>query len=150
MKEAFGGTFTIKLLMVFFVIYVTFLGVALNIAKSYRIKNGVINILEQNLYDGKKIDNSSDIGKKLNDYLVSIPYTVKSTEIEGKCKSSSNGKYVVSNGVCIIPGGNTIVEENGTLNNYYIVTIYMNAKFPFFDINMTFPISGETMTIYAN
>ena len=52
MKDAFGGSIMIYLFMIFFVIYVALIGVALNFAKIYRIKNNVINILEQNQYSG--------------------------------------------------------------------------------------------------
>ena len=142
MKEAFGGTFMLKLVMVFFVIYVTFLGVALNIAKAYRIKNGVINIIEQQQYD---MSDSSDTSTYIliNNYLSSIPYNVSKTSIDDNCKAAASkvsdypNNYKSDSGICVIknPG------------NYYKVTVYMYAEFPFLDIHLILPISGETMSM---
>lgn len=137
MKEAFGGTFTLKLIMVFFVIYVTFLGVALNIAKAYRIKNHVINILEQKQFDitGANKDSTLD---EIRSYLIAVPYSTTSQNIQQICKKTAgSSKYDHSTGVCII-------QNSG---NYYKVIVYMYVEFPFFDIKMMLPISGETMTI---
>ncbi|MEE3343647.1 MAG: hypothetical protein VZS44_06120 [Bacilli bacterium] len=142
MKEAFGGTFTLKLLMVFFVVYVTFLGVALNIAKAYRIKNGVINILEQQQFDINDASRTNDVNDIIYAYLYKIPYKVSSETISDDCKAAAkeagdSAKYQSDNGVCIIqyPG------------NYYKVTVYMYAEFPFLHISVKLPISGETMSM---
>ena len=48
MRDAFGGTFMIKLLIVFIIIYVGFTAVALNYAKAFKAKNIVIAYLEDN------------------------------------------------------------------------------------------------------
>ena len=50
MRESFGGAFMIKLVLVFIVIYITFMAVAIDYAKVFRVKNNVINILEQNQF----------------------------------------------------------------------------------------------------
>ena len=47
MRDAFGGTFMIKLGLVFLVVYVSFMAVAINYAKAFRVKNQIINIIEQ-------------------------------------------------------------------------------------------------------
>ena len=39
MREAFGGAFTIKLMLIFLAIYIAFIAVALNYAKAFRVKN---------------------------------------------------------------------------------------------------------------
>ncbi len=144
MKDAFGGVFTIRLMMIFFVIYVTFIGVALNIAKAYRIKNGVINILEQGQYTGGDLSSGSNaaIGTKLESYLLSIPYIVVDEDNKIKNKyCSATDDSVFFKGVCIVPGN----ENSGA--NYYKVIVFMHAEFPFLHIDLTIPISGETMTI---
>ena len=131
MKEAFGGTFILKLIMVFFVVYVTFMGVALQIAKLYRIKNGVINILEQTQYSGGR---SAELDKtQISTYLAKIPYNTTNDEIGSYCEEKY--KY---NGVCIVPGVG---------GNYYKVSVYYVAEFPFLGVHVPLTISGETMTI---
>ena len=56
MQEAFGGMSMMKMFMIFFVIYVCFMAIALNFAKIYRVKNYVINTLEQYQYSGDQND----------------------------------------------------------------------------------------------
>ena len=48
MRDAFGGIFMIRLLLVFIVIYVAFTAISLNYAKAFRVKNKVISYLEEN------------------------------------------------------------------------------------------------------
>lgn len=47
MRDAFGGVFMIRLMLVFLFIYVAFTAVSLNYAKAFRIKNKVIDFVEQ-------------------------------------------------------------------------------------------------------
>ena len=59
MRDAVGGSFMIKLIIVFLVLYIIFVAVALNYAKAFRVKNKVLDIIEQN--EGiKDYDNASD------------------------------------------------------------------------------------------
>ena len=44
MREAFGGAFTIKLMLIFLAIYIAFIAVALNYAKAFRVKNKILRI----------------------------------------------------------------------------------------------------------
>ena len=46
MRDAFGGTFMIQLLIIFIIIYIGFTAVALNYAKAFKAKNAVIEYLE--------------------------------------------------------------------------------------------------------
>ena len=48
MRDAFGGVFTMNLLLVFIFIYVAFTAVSLNYAQAFRVKNAVIDFVEQN------------------------------------------------------------------------------------------------------
>ena len=50
MREAMGGTLLVKLLMMFLVIYVIFIAMALNYAKAFKAKNGIIDYIEK--YEG--------------------------------------------------------------------------------------------------
>ena len=50
MRESFGGAFMLKLVIVFIVVYISFMAVAINYAKAFRVKNNVINILEQHQF----------------------------------------------------------------------------------------------------
>ena len=145
MRDAFGGTFMLKLFMVFFIIYVSFIGVALNFAKIYRVKNNVINILEQYRYSGKTtVDN--DIDNRLGSYLHSVPYQYRpSSAKDSLCYSKASedkiDSYLFSNyGVCVVQKG-----EEG--KHYYGVTVYHVIEMPIMNLSIPIAASGETIVI---
>ena len=47
MREAFGGVFMIRLMLVFVFIFVAFTAISLNYAKAFRIKNSLTDFIEQ-------------------------------------------------------------------------------------------------------
>ena len=138
MRESFGGAFMIKLVLVFIVIYISFMAVAINYAKVFRVKNNVINILEQYQYDGT----SGNLAvQKIEEYLPKVPYDeTGNTSVINDCNSQSG--QLLERGVCIVANANS----SGS-NKYYKVTVYISIDFPFFDLHFTIPISGETTII---
>ncbi|MDD3305005.1 MAG: hypothetical protein PHT75_02630, partial [Bacilli bacterium] len=50
MRESVGATFLIKIMVVFIVLYNSMLAIAVNYAMVFRVKNQIINLLEQ--YEG--------------------------------------------------------------------------------------------------
>lgn len=126
MRESFGGAFMIKLALIFVIIYVTFMSIALVYAKTFRAKNGVINVIEQTQFDGTNYD-------AIDDYLKSVGYIVSIDALQDKC---TNGT-LTQRGVCIVPKGN----DN---SRYYQVIAYIKIDFPFFNLHMVLPVSGET------
>lgn len=138
-KDAYGGAFSIWLFMFFFIIYVCFIAVALQFAKTYRVKNYVINVLEQYQYTGAQNDSALS---KLDTYLDGVPYNMDSTLAQKKCSKSYGEKATIYKGVCIVPEGETDAP-------YYKVVVYFVAEFPLFNLNLTIPISGETKVIYV-
>lgn len=149
MKDSFGGAFMIKLMLVFIVIYITFMGVAINYAKVFRVKNNVINILEQYQFNIGDDNERSTISGVIDEYLMNVPYNVgeaSKRSVKSDCGglelgSSNKEKMLTSRGVCIQKSS----VSSG--NVYYKVTAYIAIDFPFFGLSFTFPISGETKTI---
>jgi len=47
MRDAFGGVFMMRLLLVFIVIYVSFTAISYNYARAFRVKNKVIDYIEK-------------------------------------------------------------------------------------------------------
>lgn len=147
MRESFGGAFMIKLVLVFIVLYISFMAIAVNYAKTFRVKNNVINMLEQNQF---QLNDEFGI---IDDYLWKVPYNVNdgSTDnsIPSHCNNVGFGNRVsntilTTNGVCI----EQELPKNNTSNSfYYKVTAYISIKLPLFKISMIIPISGETKTI---
>lgn len=157
MEHGFGGMFMIRIMIVFVFIYVMFIGIALNIAKVYRIKNGVINILEQYQFDmfndtTNVLDNMSPGSGKLSQYLNKIPYTVGQNRdsnvavekfceaVDGAKDDSGNKYYKTQSGVCIV--------KIGEISYHYKVYVFMSVDFPLFGLNnKLIPVSGETVTM---
>ena len=147
MKESFGGAFMLKLALVFLVIYVSFMAVAINYAKAFRVKNQIINIIEQYQYTGEKNGTAID---KINEYLVSVPYNFGSNDgVKQTCENiagTGNDYTFTDRGACIIPKG--AIGNFGNSSRYYKVVTFIDIDFNFFNIHMTIPISGETKVIY--
>lgn len=147
MKEAVGGTFMIYVLLIFLAVYIAFVAVALNYAKAFRVKNSVIDIIEQNEgmdesdFTGREGNITTgvvgQINAKLNNYHYNISLT--SDEVTKYCGSEEN-KFGL--GYCISK------KENNLGREYYQVVTFVQIKFPFWeDFNITIPIRGETRVI---
>lgn len=143
MREAFGGTFMIKLMLIFLTIYIAFIAVALNYAKAFRVKNKIIDIIEQNegisSYDD--VSDKSVIGN-INTYLNSVSYYVS---LDNITESNNNDLHCYRSGYCIEETSD--ITNNGITSKYYKVTTYININFPFFGLDFRIPIIGETRKI---
>lgn len=139
MRESFGGAFIINLLLVFIVIFISFMAVTISYAKAFRVKNQVINIVEQNQYSGT---GDSYVEGLINDYLEIVPYYVDGIE----CGAGSANVR----GACIKPMIESADPTQPISEQYYKITTYIQINFPFFDIKLTIPISGETKMIYTS
>ena len=142
MQEAFGGTFMLKLFMIFFVIYVAFIGVALNFAKIYRIKNNVINILEQSQYKFEKGTGPGETVEQVSNYLKGANYGFKFNTVfkaEDNCPTGDKNLRD-DEGVCVIKRGEDAKP-------YYTVRVYYVIQFPLFGLTIPISASGETIVI---
>lgn len=137
MKDSYGSAFSIGLFAFFFVVFVCFIAIALKFAQTYRIKNHVINFLEQHEYDGTFDVASADA---FASYMNSASYD--QTIGEEICKKYEGADF--RNGVCIIP-----VPQNAP--EYFRVEVYFGASFPLIGLDklLIFPISGETKSIVS-
>jgi len=143
MRDAFGGTFMIKLMLIFLTIYISFVAVALNYAKAFRVKNSIIDIIEQNEGIDDYTDNSrwSVIGH-IDAYLEQVDYYVHLTNVSDR---NNNSVHCYENGYCIEEFS---VEGFDELDKvYYKVTTYINIEMPFFGLNFPIAITGETRKI---
>lgn len=127
MREAVGGAILIKLVMFFIVIYVCFLGVAINYSITFRVKNQIINLIEA--YEGYNLAKPH-----IEEYISSVGYyrtSVGSVSIDASC----------DHGYCI-------QELTSARGKYYKVTTYVSFDFPIIGEITNFPVSGETKVIY--
>ena len=138
MKDAFGGTFMLRIMIAFFVIFICFMTVAVSLSRTYAVKNGIINILEKN---SGVLDTDNEIAQ----FLRSRHYAYEThTGVAEKCVAASSAPSGALNGnihgVCIVPYG----DDDSF---YYVVTVYIVIDFPLFHSGLIIPIKGETITI---
>ena len=143
MRDAFGGTFMIKLMLIFLAIYIAFVAVALNYAKAFRVKNSIINIIEQNEGISDYADNSvnSVIGQ-IDSYLNKVGYYVT---LDNMNNSGNTNLHCYQRGYCIEEFSGTI--SDGISNKYYKVITYVKIDLPFFGLDFPVAITGETRKI---
>lgn len=141
MRDAFGSTFMFKLIIIFIVFYVSFMTIAVGYAKVFKIKNGVINILEQNQFDSSLAsDWNHVIEGKVDTYLSNLNYKYADNKaIKDNCDKA--GGRLSNNGACIVS------NKLSNASAYYEVIVYLVVSFPLFDFDFVIPISGETSVI---
>lgn len=132
MRDAFGGAFSIKLMLIFLILYVSFICVAINYARAFRVKNRIINIIEQN--EGYDSNNSSVTGQ-INSYLASTGYHVD----YGSVNSVSSCSQLEGHGYCVV--------QMSSNPKYYKVETYMTFKLPIINVDFPIAIRGETRRI---
>lgn len=155
MKEAIGQTISLQVILVFMVFLNAFLAFSVNYTKAFRVKNKVINELEQN--EGL---NTTARGNII-DYMEHVGYNVDNIN-EGDGETCFHG-------VCITPhcagkigtnkNSDSCTADSGKdVSNYrvyYTVKTYININIPIInqildqDIAIL-KVQGDTATVYIN
>ena len=166
MKDAFGGAFMVKIFLVFIVIYVGFIAISLNYAKAFKVKNKIIDYIEEN-----EITSISELqtGKKMQDYekfltdeiLGNMNYNLSERNICDKINMTNDAGRQVAHcnqlGIVIREAG----KAKNTKGMYYEVSTYVGWSLPFLNNILTFggraddediiqglwKISGETRVV---
>ena len=159
MRDAFGGAFMIKLLVVFIVIYVGFTAIALNYAKAFKVKNKVIQYLEDNeIADTTALD-TIKFNRYIEETIVEeMDYKVTRSGCSAKEIPSYCKNFYCENGIeinqCQVDA--TDSNKEGT---YYTVTTAFGWEIPFLNVLLRlndeddeatsglWTITGETRTI---
>lgn len=132
MRDAFGGTFMIQLLIVFIVIYVSFTALALNYAKAFKAKNAIIEYLEKN--EISDVNMTAQAEQEMLDYF--------NNDIVGglqyihpiSCREDNNTKCYSDIGIKIqkiTPNG---TSSHNKLGVYYRVTTYFGYDISFLNV----------------
>ena len=104
MRDAFGGVFTMNFLLVFIFIYVAFTAVSLNYAKAFRVKNAVIDFVEQNEISSLNKTYFDDKLSQLDEIVERMDYNVTCANInavEGETKEEMRVKSYCHRGIKI-------------------------------------------------
>jgi len=136
MRDAFGGTFLMYLMMIMVVVFVTFMAETLKYVQAYRVKNTIINYIEE--YEGF---NDVVIGllENENGYLDRTGYSGYTETGFTTKPQNTNDKYC-SRGYCVI-----LEYRNGKVGYYKVIT---NITLKFTEVlgvpPITVNIPGET------
>lgn len=154
MRDAFGGSFMIKLLIVFIVIYIGFTAIALNYAKAFKVKNKVIKYIEDNeIVDIDKM--TAKANQSMREYIQKE--VVENMQYSVKIKCPPVYAYC-ADGVSIVPHKENDGKKVGI---YYTVTTAFGWDIPFINVLLRlndqtggvtsgfWTISGETRTIIS-
>lgn len=148
MREAIGGTWLLTIVLVFIVLFSSFLALSINYSKAFKVKNGIVNIIEKK--EGLSEASQTEIEK----YLSTVGYLVYSkcpknlteqgdgTLVSGfipYTADASQYRYCVAK---------TEDDSGNIKKSYYKVTVFFRVDLPILGDIFTFPISGETKPIY--
>ncbi|MBQ2872926.1 MAG: hypothetical protein IJE89_02895 [Bacilli bacterium] len=125
MRDSFGGVFMTNLFLVFIFIYVAFTAVSLNYAKAYRVKNSIIDFIEENEIIDFNSSNFRDKTSKLDEILANANYNKTCSDGNGNV-ISAEGKIegYCYNGIVILKDREEIIEGTNSKNIYYKVLTY--------------------------
>ena len=156
MRDAFGGSFMVKLLIVFIVLYVSFTAIALNYAKAFKVKNKVIQYIEDNeIADMTNMTarDRAELDRFIDEEIVEkMDYSIDTID----CPIP--GSFYCEDGISINPQAENDGNKQGT---YYVVTTAFGWNIPFLNVLLRFnnqsgrtsiglwTISGETRTIVS-
>lgn len=140
MRDAFGGIFMIRLFLVFIVIYVAFSAISLNYAKAFRIKNQVIDFVEE-----KDItDLGTFFGKANGKNLSDLDKILDKNNYNKECK---NGNGIIDNGPGE-PNGycyrGIVIQQIGSTDRYAIYQINTYADWNLGSLNMILSLGGQS------
>lgn len=143
MRDAFGGAFMIKLFLVFIFIYICFTAVALNYAKAFKVKNKVIDYLEDN--EIVNLDSMTEVTRKaMESYFeeellgnMNYKYDINCSKINTKDETGKVIAYCSNLGIVIRKTG----EDVRTGGVYFTVSTYVGWDAGF--LNMLTSLNGD-------
>lgn len=143
MRDAFGGAFSIQLMLIFLVLYVCFICVAINYARAFRVKNRIINVIEQQ--EGY----NSTAEEQIQSYLINAGYHVEENEVNGTQTLDGNRlNNVICTGCTFYEPGYSIAEiSSGGSQKYYHIETYMVFTLPVVNVHIPIAVRGETRVI---
>lgn len=146
MREAIGGTWLFTIVIVFIVLFSSYLAISVNYSKAFKVKNGIVDLIEQN--EGL----SSETQTQISNYLDKTGYFVY-----GECNSKAGEKGYESNGAgnnykyCIVKtnaANEELVAGSTVERAYYKVKVFFRLDLPVLGDIFTFPVTGQTKAIY--
>lgn len=152
MRQSIGTTWIFQLVIIFTLIFVSFLALSINYTRAFKIKNELVSIMEK--YEGVGSGEGQSIAI-INNYLLNNAYGIKSG-----CRDGEFGALSLKNTVL------EYVTADNKKNNYYYcikpipttsmakqnqyrfnIRVFFKFSLPVIGDLMTFSIDGTTMDI---
>ena len=141
MREAIGGTWMMGIVVFFIVLFSGYLAISVNYSKAFKVKNGIIGIIEKN-----KGHNATAQGE-IDAYLKEIGYYVYS-DCSNKGIDRGTGFVSGTGGHKYCIKKNDATNASATLSkSYYTVTVFFKIDLPIIGDIFVFPVFGETKSI---
>ena len=155
MRDAFGGTFMIQIFLVFILIYIGFTAVALNYAKAFKVKNAVIDYLENSEISSLDGMTASDIDQ-MKEYFDKEILGRMNYNLSGQNICNSNGikeyddagthRIALCDDLGIIIQQSNVSETGSTIEGntegvYYTVSTFVGWSIPF--LNKLLALNGN-------
>ena len=144
MRDAFGGVFMMRFLLVFIFVYVTFTAVSLNYAKAFRIKNSVIDVIEQSQITSVKSLNSGSgsVLRKIDKVLDKANYNKECKNGNGQLnREKGTGQAYCYRGV--------VIEEKENTTRYVTYNVYTYADWNIGALNIVFKLGNKAQNANA-
>lgn len=141
MRDAFGGIFMIKVLLVFVFIYVAFTAISLNYAKAFRVKNKVIDYVEKN--DITTLDNRTmAIACQENGELSTI---LKKSQYNKSCINGNGVTYSEEGQAIGFCCNGIVIEKNLDLSDkyYQVYNVKTYADWDIGALNLILAVGGK-------
>ena len=139
MKESIGGTWLLGLVVIFIVLFASFIAVAINYTKAFRVKNEIINANGGQTTEEKISDYLDRIGYNRGDLNIGCP-----KEIYGEDAKTGDG-----NNYCYKLITTSEYSPGSVKQGYYKVSTFVIIDLPMlFDGSFTVPVSGETKLLH--
>ena len=142
MRDAFGGVFMMRLMLVFVFIFVAFTAISLNYAKAFRIKNSIIDFVEQQeIMDLDNLFHSSNSSKlaKLDKILDNANYNKECQNVDSNGRigrDAMDGKAYCYRGI--------VIEQAGMVDKTIIYKVYTYADWNLGALNMILALGGQS------
>ena len=149
MKSAIGNSLLLTIVIIIVSAVILLFVSILSYSKAYRVKNGIIEIIERNNgYSEKDTEGNYITEKETDNFLHQSGYKVG--------KNSGCTKILENKGV------NEIISTNSNFNycvgktnsenggSYYTVVTYVEFDFPVISSMLSFPVSGQTKILNRN
>lgn len=158
MRESIGGGWLFSVVVLFIVLFSSYLAISINYSKAFKVKNYILSTIERREgYNGKYSETELETVGKLGS-LIETDENAQ-TEIYSYLKEFGYYSKVIKSGYCedkkmgiTMPGGycvKHICNDNEEIGgNYYKVTTFLKIEFPLIKFVLKVPVSGETKLVY--